>query len=62
MESDLEVFADAMTALERAHEKLTVQGLIVETIGSDAELERANKLAEKVEAVVTFGRKEAADE
>ncbi|GAG36706.1 unnamed protein product [marine sediment metagenome] len=60
LHDDLKAFAKAMGAFHKAHERLTMQALIVETAGSDEELERANRLAENLGADVKFERKDPA--
>jgi hypothetical protein len=57
LEADLKAFAIAMEAFNEVFERLETQGLIVETMGSNAELERANKLAVALGTTVKFHRK-----
>lgn len=57
LEANLKAFAIEMEAFNEAFEKLETQGLIVETVGSDEELERANKLAVALGTTVKFHRK-----
>jgi len=58
LEDNLKRFAVAMANFEKRHELLIVQALVVETMGSDAEIERANKLAKKLGSTVKFSRRE----
>lgn len=62
LEDNLRGFAVALDTFEEAEMMLTAQALIVETIGSDEELERANELAERLAPAVKFKRKDSADD